>query len=111
MWNGIVALAEWSIGFAGVERVLAKNQNEIKTEYNNFVQRLSVFANQEITQFRHKLMLLGGTSQNIQNTSIQVREIAQDMSERVDKVEQQMESIYSGQKEEADRVVQYRILD
>ena len=34
----------------GVERLMAKNQNEMEIEYNNFVQRLSNFVNQEITQ-------------------------------------------------------------
>ena len=41
--------------------------------------------------------------QNIQNTDTQV------MSERVDKVEQQMDSVHFDQKEEADRVVGYTI--
>ena len=89
---------------------MAKNQNEMETDYNNFVQRLSDFVNQEITQFRHRFMLLEGTSQNIQNTSTQVREIAQAMSERVDKVEQKMKSVRSSQKEVVDQAVEYGIL-
>ena len=39
----------------GVERLLAKNQVEMKTEYKFFVQWLFEFVNQEITQFVHKL--------------------------------------------------------
>ena len=81
----------------------------METEYNNFVQQLSDFVNQEVTQFRCRLMLLDGTSQNIQNTSIQVHEVAQAMSERVDKVEQEMESVCFGQKEEVDWALQYGI--
>ena len=69
---------------------------------NNFVQQLSNFVNQEISSFGCRFRLLEGTLQNIQNTNTQVREIAQAMSERVDKVEEKMESIRSDQKEEAD---------
>ena len=79
----------------GVERLLAKIQNEMETEYNNFVQRLSDFVNQEIAQFGHRLMLIEGTSQNIQNTGTQVRGIAEAMLDRVEKVEQSMESVRS----------------
>ena len=74
---------------------MAKNQNEMETAYNNFVQWLSDFVNQDITQFGCKLTLLEGTSQNIQNTGTQAREIAQAMAERVDKVDHQMESVRS----------------
>ena len=105
LWNRLSG----ALDLLGVERIMARNQNEMETEYNNFVRELSDFVNQEITQFGRRLTLIEGTSQNVQNTSSQVREIAQAMSKRVDKVEQQMESVCSSQKEEADQVVEYGI--
>ena len=88
---------------------MAKNQHEMETEYNNFVQQLSDFVNQEITQFGHKLTLLERTSQNIQNIGSQIHEIAQATSRRMDLLGQQLGSICSGQKEEADQAVGYAI--
>ena len=52
----------------GVEHLMTRTQNEMETEYNSFIQWLSNFMNQEISQFEYKLMLLEGTSQKIQNT-------------------------------------------
>ena len=49
--------------------------------------------------------------QHIQNTDSEVRDIAQAMSERVDKGEQKMETVRSDQKEEADRAVGYAIFE
>ena len=44
-----------------VERLMAENQNEMEAVYNNFLQRLSDFVNQEIAQFGRRLTLLEGT--------------------------------------------------
>ena len=90
-----MALAEWSIGSVWSGTPNGPESNEMETEYNNFVQRLSDFVNQEIAQFGHRLTLLEGTSRNIQNIDTQVPKITQAMSGRMDKVEQQMEPIHS----------------
>ena len=45
----------------------------------------------------------------MQSTKTQVRGIAQAMTERMDKVEYQMESIFSGQKDEVEAVVGHGI--
>ena len=70
-----------------VERQVAKNQQVMANEYDQFVQKLSDFVNQEFSQFGQRLTLLEGTSQNIQDIGTQAREVSQAMIERVDKVE------------------------
>ena len=54
-------------------------------------------------------MLLEGTTWQMQSTETQVLGIAQVMTEQMDKVEYQMESIRSGQKEEAEAAVGHGI--
>ena len=46
-----------------VERQVARNQQVMANEYDQFVQKLSNFVNQEFSQFRQRLTLLAGTSQ------------------------------------------------
>ena len=72
----------------GVERLMARNQSEMETKYNNFVQRLSDFVNHEISNFGHRLALLEAPMGTMQNTCTQVRKTTQTMSKRMDKVEQ-----------------------
>ena len=92
-----------------VERLVAKNQNEMETELNSFVQYLSDFVNQNISKFghRHRLTLLEARMATIQNTCTQVRETTQVMSGWMDKVAQQLVFVRSDQKQEADRVARY----
>ena len=94
-----------------LERWVAKNQHEMENECNNFMQQLSGFVNQKISQFWHKLTFLKGTSQKIKNIDTQVREMIKAMTERLDKVEHQLESIHASQKEEAESAVEYGIFE
>ena len=45
-----------------VERQVARNQQVMANEYDQFVQKLSDFVNQEFSQFGQRLTLLEGTS-------------------------------------------------
>ena len=45
-----------------VERQVGKNQQVLANEYDQFVQKLSDFVNQEFSQFGQRLTLLEGTS-------------------------------------------------
>ena len=56
----------------GVERLTDKNQNEMETEYNNFVKWLFGFVNQEIPNFEYKLVLFEVPMEAMQNTCTQV---------------------------------------
>ena len=77
----------------------------MEDEFNQFIEKVSDFVNQEISQFRQRLTLLEGSSQQIQSTEAQVREIAQAMIEKVDKVEHLLESTRLYQKEETKTIV------
>ena len=68
-------------------------QQVMITEYDQSVQRLSTFVNQEISRFKQCLTLFEGTPSQIQNTETEIHEVPQAMTERVDKVEPQIESI------------------
>ena len=91
-----------------VEQRVANCQWEMVDEFDRFTQRLSDFINQEIHQFRQRLMLLKGTSQTSQNIGTQTRAVSQVMVERVDKVEGQIMTIRSTLKTEAYLVVHYK---
>ena len=91
-----------------VEQQVARNQQVMANEYDQFVQKLSDFVNQEFSQFGQRLTLLEGTSQKIQDIGTQAREVSQAMVERVDKVEEQMMSIRSTLKKEAYLAVEYK---
>ena len=80
---------------------MVRNQQVMANEYNQFVQKLSNFVNQEFRQFRQRLMLLEGTSQKIQDIGTQAREVSHAMIGRVDKVEGQRMLIRSTLKKEA----------
>ena len=80
---------------------MANNQQVMGHKYEQFVQKLSDFVNQEFSQFGQRLTLPEGTSQKIQDIGTQACEVSQAMVERVDKVEGQMMSIRSTLKKEA----------
>ena len=67
-----------------MERLLANNSEEVDTEYNNFIQQLSDFVNQEISNFGHRFTLLEETLGSVQNVISQVRGASQTISERMD---------------------------
>ena len=90
---------------------MARNQQVMANEYNQFVQKLFDFVNQEFSQFRQRLTLLEGTSRKIQGIGTQAREVSQAMVERVDKVEGQMMAIRSTLKQKAYLAVEYRAED
>ena len=92
-----------------MERRLTSYQQLMENEYDRFTKRLSDFINREISQFGQRLTLLEGTSQNIQDIGTQAREVSQAMSERVDKVENQLESIRLNMKTEAYLAVSYKV--
>ena len=87
---------------------MARNQQVMANEYDQFVQKLSDFVNQEFSQVGQRLTLLEGTSQKIQDIGTQAREVSQAMVERVNKVEGQMMSIRSILKKEAYLAVEYK---
>ena len=91
-----------------VERQVARNQQVMANEYDQFVQKLSDFVNQEFSQFGQRLTLLEGTSQKIQDNGTQACEVSQTMVERVNKVEEQTTSIRSNLKTEAYLIVGYK---
>ena len=63
-----------------MERLMAKNQNEMETEYNTFVQQLSGFVNHENSKPGCMLTLLQVPLEAMQNTHTQVRKTTQTMS-------------------------------
>ena len=87
---------------------MAKNQQVMANEYEQFLQKLSDFVNQKFSQFGQRFTLLEGTLQKIQDIGAQAREVSQAMVEWVDKVEGQMMSIRSTLKKEVYLVVAYR---
>ena len=91
-----------------LERQVAKSRQVMANEYDQFVQKLSDFVNQEFSQFGQRLTLLEGTSHKIQDIGTQTREVSQAMVEWVDKVEGQMMSIRSTLKKEAYLAVEYK---
>ena len=94
---------------ADVEQRLANLRQLMANEYDQSTQRLFDFINQKVRQFGQQLMLLEGTTWQMQSTATQVCGIAQAMTEQMDKVEYQMESIRFGQKEEAEAAVGHGI--
>ena len=50
-----------------VERQVTRNQQIMANEYDQFVQKLSDFVNQEFRQFGQRLTLLEGNAQKIQD--------------------------------------------
>ena len=86
---------------------MARNQQVMANEYDQFVQKLSDFFNQEFSQFGQRLTLLEGTSQKIQDIGTQACEVSQAMVEQVDKVEGEMMSIHSTLKKETYLAVAY----
>ena len=59
-----------------VEHWVARNQQVMANEYDQFVPKLSDFVNQEFSQFRQRLTLLEGTSQKIQDIGTQAHEVS-----------------------------------
>ena len=87
---------------------MARNQQIMANEYDQFVQKLSDFVNQEFRKFGQRLTLLEGNAQKIQDIGAQAREVPQAMTERVDKVEGQMMLMQSLVKTEAYQAANYR---
>ena len=65
---------------------MAGNQQVMGNEYDQYVQKLSNFVNQEFSQFGERLTLLEGTSKKTQDIGTQACEVSQAMVERVDKM-------------------------
>ena len=71
IWHQLGSIVELS----EVEQQVAKNQQVMANEYDQFVPKLSDFVNQEFSQFRQRLTLLEGTSQKIQDIGTQAHEV------------------------------------
>ena len=72
----------------------------MEDEFNQFTGKVSDFINQEIRHFKQWHTSLEGETQQMQSAEAQVREVAQAMIERVDKVEYFVESTLLCQKAE-----------
>ena len=62
-----------------VERLLARNQEIWKAEYNKFVNELSIFVNKELSEFWHSVVSVG-------ESTIQLHGFAQATSQQMDRI-------------------------
>ena len=76
-----------AMGFPGLERLLAKNQEIWETEYNEFINELSTFVNKKFNQFQRSIIPMGESISEFYIYSTHVRKSTQATSQRIDRVQ------------------------
>ena len=84
----------------GVERRLATAQELWESEYNKFIAELFSFVNKEINDFRRSIVVTSDSLRDIRVFNTHNREAVQATSQRMERVQNQVTSIYSDLKEQ-----------
>ena len=84
-----------AIDLPRLERLLNKNQEIWETEYNKFVNELSIFVNKELNKFQRSPVIMGDLIRDFCISTTNVCESTQATSQRMDRVQQQVTSISS----------------
>ena len=101
MWHRLSNAAD----VLGVEHRLATTQETWESEYNKFISELTNFVNKEIDDFRHSIVVMSDSLNDLRIFNTHNRESVQATSQWMESIQNQVTSIRSDFKEQIDRAV------